>query len=409
MAPKKRKSASKVIVADVMFEHPAHGACCVLGEWAFDVEGIKRKVAYVLPRQERQGHGLGAARLRPLGRRGGRAGERHQASAVERYPAVDHQADPQALRGVRRHSGAQDGVVQQAPDARGWRGGEVESWATSEFAKSFKAKDKEAYREAKGKIADLKTDVGDHPDVAKVLMRSLVNTMGIMSDSVRAKLGPTRPRTSSPGESRFAGKSIEITLCENQASYFDTLLGMCGFAENAETGVWTPVAADAVKRLMGAHAHVTGVNVLRRLWTFPPSTVRSFVAETGGAAPSSELGDPHDAPDSTIYRAACAELGDAAFDKEKKILPAWLLRDLIENAWIERGDVRVRAHAEVLLPSVTVVVLGQKVTGPNRSRPFLGACAQIRFEWQGWARRNSPGDALGPLSDAHVARAMASV
>ena len=77
------------------------------------------------------------------------------------------------------------------------------------------------------------------------------------------------------------------------------------------------------------------------------------------------------------------------------------------KTWIERGDVRVRAHAEVLLPSVTVVVLGQKVTGPNRSRPFLGACAQIRFEWQGWARRNSPGDALGPLSDAHVARAMA--
>ena len=46
MAPKKRKSASKVIVTDVMFEHPAHGACCVLGEWTFDVEGIKPKVAY---------------------------------------------------------------------------------------------------------------------------------------------------------------------------------------------------------------------------------------------------------------------------------------------------------------------------------------------------------------------------
>ena len=38
MAPKKGKSASKVIVADVMFEHPAHGACCVLGEWTFDVD-----------------------------------------------------------------------------------------------------------------------------------------------------------------------------------------------------------------------------------------------------------------------------------------------------------------------------------------------------------------------------------
>ena len=213
--------------------------------------------------------------------------------------------------------------------------GEVGSWATSEFAKSFKAKDKEAYREAKakGKVADLKTDVGDHPGVAKVLMRSLVNTMGIMLVSVRAKLGLTRPRNASPGESRFAGKSlgIEITLCENQAPYFDALLGVCRFVENAETGVWTPVAADAVKRPIGAHAHVTGVNVPRRLWTFPPSAVRSFVAETGGAAPSSELGDPHDVPDSTIYRAARAELGDAVFDKEKKILPAWLLRDLIEN------------------------------------------------------------------------------
>ena len=114
--------------------------------------------------------------------------------------------------------------------------GEVESWATSEFAKSPKAKDKEAYREAKGKVADLKTDVGDHPDVAKVLMRSLVNTMGIMSDSVRAKLGPTRPRTASPGESRFAGRSIEITLCENKAPYFDTLLGMCGFSDIEDDG-----------------------------------------------------------------------------------------------------------------------------------------------------------------------------
>ena len=405
MAPKKRKSASKVIMADVMFEHPAHGACCVLGEWTFDVEGIKRKVAYTyfhvksakVPDSvlrdsdlwdDEEGEPVNGIKREPSN------GIRQL--IIKPIPKLSEEFDGTAalrMASFNKHPMLEDG--------------EVESWATSEFAKSFKAKDKEAYREAKGKVADLKTDVGDHPDVAKVLMRSLVNTMGIMSDSVRAKLGPTRPRTASPGESRFAGKSIEITLCENQASYFDTLLGMCGFAENKETGVWTPVAADAVKRLMGAHAHVTGVNVLRRLWTFPPSAVRSFVAETGDAAPSSELGDPHDAPDSTIYRVARAELGDAAFDKEKKILPAWLLRNLIENAWIERGDVRVRAHAEVLLPSVTVVVLGQKVTGPNRSRPFLGACAQIRFEWQGWARRNSPGDALGPLSDAHVARAMA--
>ena len=46
MSPKKRTSASKVIVAGMTFEHPAHGTWCVLGERTFDVDGIERKVAY---------------------------------------------------------------------------------------------------------------------------------------------------------------------------------------------------------------------------------------------------------------------------------------------------------------------------------------------------------------------------
>ena len=173
MAPKKRKSASKVIVADVMFEHPAHGACCVPGEWTFDVEGIKRKVAYTyfhvksakVPDSvlrdsdlwdDEEGEPVNGIKREPSN------GIRQL--IIKPIPKLSEEFDGTAalrMASFNKHPMLEDG--------------EVESWATSEFAKSFKAKDKEAYREAKGKVADLKTDVGDHPDVAKVLMRSLVN------------------------------------------------------------------------------------------------------------------------------------------------------------------------------------------------------------------------------------------
>ena len=66
----------------------------------------------------------------------------------------------------------------------------------------------------------------------------------------------------------------------------------------------------------------------------------------------------------------------------------------------------MKAHAEVLLESVKVVVMGKKVAGPGMTRPFMGAVVHVEFEWQGWARKNSPGDEPAPLFKSHVARAL---
>ena len=48
----------------------------------------------------------------------------------------------------------------------------------------------------------------------------------------------------------------------------------------------------------------------------------------------------------------------------------------------------------------------KKVAGPGMTRPFMGAVVHVEFEWQGWARKNSPGDEPAPLFESHVARAL---
>ena len=127
------------------------------------------------------------------------------------------------------------------------------------------------------------------------------------------------------------------------------------------------------------------------------------------------LNNPHEATESAIYQQAPSEIESGAFDGgdptaeppvPPAMLPAWLLRSTIEDRWIEKKDSRMKAHAEVLLESVKVVVMGKKVAGPGMTRPFMGAVVHVEFEWQGWARKNSPGDEPAPLFESHVARAL---
>ena len=45
-------------------------------------------------------------------------------------------------------------------------------------------------------------DLEERPDVASVLMRSLVCHFALLCDDMRSKLKPTQPRSMAPGESR---------------------------------------------------------------------------------------------------------------------------------------------------------------------------------------------------------------
>jgi hypothetical protein len=65
-----------------------------------------------------------------------------------------------------------------------------------------------------------------------------------------------------------------VTLDENGARYLETLLSLCGFVEGKDNK-WEPACAEATSIFMGAHAHPTGANPLRKVWPFSAGEVRA--------------------------------------------------------------------------------------------------------------------------------------
>ena len=91
-------------------------------------------------------------------------------------------------------------------------------------------------------------------------------------------------------------------------------------------------------------------------------------------------------------------------DANGLLLPAWLLRNKIEDKWIKEFDVRVRVYSGVLLDSIVVTVLGQKVTGHYTERPFMGVSVTVKFCWQGWSKASPDSCRPEPFFKHHAAR-----
>ena len=92
----------------------------------------------------------------------------------------------------------------------------------------------------------------------------------------------------------------------------------------------------------------------------PPGEVRAW---RGVETPAlSQLASAQNATDGAVYAAAELELGATARDVPG-MLPAWLLRDMIENEWIAKKDVRLRAHAEIIHEHVRVFIVNKTIAG----------------------------------------------
>ena len=278
---------------------------------------------------------------------------------------------------------------------------ELASWEGSEFAAQLQRANAPAHKAALKHLRRLVKDEQAQPGALAIVMKELVQLMGIMADDVRRGLRPSRPaHTDKQLGSRDIVSTMPITLADNAANVFEALLALCGFVEDSSSGEWTPALESALERLFGAYAQPTGVNMLKKMWTFTLSDL-----QTAGVPLKSAIINPHDVASSTIVKHAVAELGaQGAVDGDGRPLPDYILRNKMEDLWCKvPADVRVRAHAEVVHASVHVHAV--KVAAPNGARVVLGARAFVRFAWQGHARK-APTDVLNPFFDRHVARAL---
>ena len=385
-----------MLAGGTRFVHPEHGECAVLprGEWAFEVPGrdtLEPHVYYQVMEAHVKEEIIVNEDMWDKA-----AGIKHDRSHVvralirrsARTPQLTSKYEPTVeLRLARfmRHPLFYD------------------EWRTKSIATELKAADISSYKEGKRAAADIRSYIDQNELMARGYMRTLVTQLALLADCVRSCLAPTRPRFVEPGATRAEASTLDVHFDENGGMLFECLLRMSGFvpSEELETA-WVPACAGATEALLGAHAHPTGVNPLRRAWFFARGDLRAW---RGDAAAGDGL-SPHDASDAQIYDAAERELGDRARDDEGS-LPAYLLRQEMEELMIAAEDARIKAHAEVIPDTVTVMFENKTIAAPGARRLVIGAVAQVRFEWNGWSRKDSPGDTLMPHFKQHVARAIA--
>lgn len=417
MGPKRKAGAAPppaVLQGGVRFVHPSHGKCEVLpnGEWTFDV-GKSCKEPHVYFRVLSSDIPMDI--VSDANRWDTHAGIRHQHSAAVRAMIKSSRALPDLSTQYDATPELRQMTFKKHPMFHF-----IADWKDTAVAKQLKSKNVMMYAEAKRRVADIKFDQEREPIMAAVIMKSLVSLLGFVADEMRRKLAPTRPRQIEPGASRAEATTEDkaVTMDENQARYMEALLYMCGFQPSDEDdgGSWVAAVDGAVKELISTESHASGVNPMRRSWEFSPGDLHAW--RGGGASARTQedpdphsmlMSDLHSASDKKVYAAAAAELGAAAYDDENRMLPAWMLRHEIETEWIKTKDPRLRAHAEVLPETVTIMLYNKTVSAPGTKRMVLGATLWVKFEWNGWVRKNSPGDVLEPMFKHHAARAIRRV
>ena len=271
----KRKAG--MLQGGLRFNHPEYGECEVLagGEWTFDADGRATKephvyfhsVAVNVPDGVRDNHltwdetkGIAhdlSSKVRAL-----------IARPVPKLSS-NHAGTPASrLAGFKKHPVFHDDELLPflSDDPTG-------------FAAVLRSASPDAYKlacaAAKRFNKDMKRDGGAAAAAVRVTIRSLVTAVAMLADCARSSLARSRPKAADENDAAGYARTLDVTLDENGARYLETLLSLCGFVEG-EGNAWTPACAGATHRFVGAHAHPTGVNPLRRAWAFPAGEVRAW-------------------------------------------------------------------------------------------------------------------------------------
>ena len=87
----------------------------------------------------------------------------------------------------------------------------------------------------------------------------------------------------------------------------------------------------------------------------------------------------------------------------------YLCYNKMQDVMIANGDPRIKAHSEVVEDTVTPMLMDKTIGAPAGKKVKIGAVFFIKFEWNGWKRKDSPGDVLEPIFTHHAARAIRQV
>ena len=240
------------------------------------------------------------------------------------------------------------------------------------FAAKLKVASPHGFKLARAAVKRLEKDKArvDGAAAVRVTMRSLVTAVAILADCARSSLKSYRPRAVDANETAGYAQTLDFVFDENGALYLETLLSVCGFVEG-DNNDWKPACPEATSIFIGAHAHPTGTNPLQQVWTFPAGEVRAWL---GGETPKlRQIASAQKATDSAVYAAAEIELGDIAHDATG-LLPAYMLRNMLESKWIANNDVRLRAHAQIIPESVIVYIRNKTIAGAGGGANYRRRC-----------------------------------
>ena len=273
----------------------------------------------------------------------------------------------------------------------------LHEWSESDLAGHIRAADDAAYSDALEAVSDLR-DMLLVPDssAARVLMKELLAYVDILGDSVRSKLKKNVTRTNNGAAVDDARDYVNISepviLSNNLLTIFELLLRACGFQKNSN--LFAPLVPQAVHALFGHSCSLAGLNWLRRLWFF---NHRDLVHYNVSAAPADQVGlslaNPLVATDEELYRFGPAELSAAA-QRQSGVLPAWTMRNLLEDARAQEGarTSRVQAMATVHhdgYNSIFDIIIKDNIArGPPGSKSSIrrGGVVTIRYTWQLYTR-----------------------
>ena len=355
------------------FVHPEYGECVVLtnGEWTFKVDGCTQLEAHVYFR-------IAAVKVSELVLSNHTMWDNDKGIAHERSSKVCSLiARPVSVLsdGFASTASARLAAFKMHPAFQKDHLASFLSGNPTGFAAALKAASPGAFKLARAAAKRFKKDMARAGGAAavRVTMRALVTAVAMLADCARSSLKSNRPRTVDANETAGYAQTLEVTLDENGARYLETLLSLSGFLQGNKND-WKPACAEATSIFIGAHAHPTGVNPLRQVWTFPAGEVRAWL---GDKAPKvRQLASTQKAPNGAVYAAAEIELGAIAHD-DTGMLPAYLLRDMLEGEWIAKKDVRLRAHAEIIPELVRVYIMNKTIAGAGggatyhrRRRPY---------------------------------------
>ena len=184
---------------------------------------------------------------------------------------------------------------------------------------------------------------------------------------------------------------VEVDFENDLMPLFKKTLRLGGFKLDGKSGIWRPsTCKEPIVRVFGPNASRGHFNGLVQFQGFKAGMVQQHELYEDG-----QMWDPTACAGSAVYSAAVAELGNGAFGSDSKLKPAWLLRKLMVNKWIEGDgegmpDWRVRGIAAVdtdRLFEVETKTIRSWLDGAEAE----GIChVTIRFTWQG-CHRKKPG------------------